>query len=83
MPMILSRAKAAQDWKPMAVGIAFGLGFATILTLLVIPVVYSIVDDIAGKFGSKQFPTRLSFKEAMKLGCKIEDAILNGEEDIH
>jgi len=46
MPIILSRSQTISDYKPMAVSIAFGLAFATILTLLVIPVIYSLVDSV-------------------------------------
>ncbi len=46
MPIILSSSQTIGDYKPMAVSIAFGLAFATMLTLLVIPVIYSLVDSI-------------------------------------
>ena len=55
LPMIFSASKAAADWKPMAVSIAFGLGFATILTLIVIPVFYSLVDSIFGRLSKERF----------------------------
>ena len=35
--------------KPMALAIIWGLGFATALTLIVIPCIYAIVDDISEK----------------------------------
>jgi len=66
LPIILSTSSATQDWKPMAVSIAFGLGFSTILTLIVIPVVYSLVDSLFGKLGVTRFKSHISFKEAMK-----------------
>jgi multidrug efflux pump subunit AcrB len=46
MPIILSTSQTISDYKPMAVSIAFGLAFATILTLLVIPVIYSLLDSV-------------------------------------
>jgi multidrug efflux pump subunit AcrB len=46
MPIILSTSDTISSYKPMAVSIAFGLAFATMLTLLVIPVIYSLVDSI-------------------------------------
>ena len=46
LPIIFSSSDTISDYKPMAVSIAFGLAFATLLTLLVIPVVYSILDSI-------------------------------------
>jgi len=66
MPMIISTSSATQDWKPMAVSISFGLAFATILTLIVIPVIYSLVDSLFGKLGITRFKSHISFKEAMK-----------------
>ena len=66
MPMIISSASATKDFKPMAVAIAFGLAFATILTLFVIPVIYSIIDSIFGKLGVTRFSTHISLEKALK-----------------
>ncbi|MCK4980831.1 MAG: efflux RND transporter permease subunit, partial [Candidatus Delongbacteria bacterium] len=41
VPMMISTSESVAMWKPMAVSISFGLAFATILTLLVLPVIYS------------------------------------------
>ena len=65
MPMILSTSQSASEWKPMAVSIAFGLAFATILTLFVIPVIYSLVDSLFGRFGVTRFKTHLSYKDCV------------------
>ena len=43
----LSNSVATADWKPMATAIGFGLSFATILTLFLVPVIYSYVDSIS------------------------------------
>jgi len=40
---------------PIAVAIVWGLTFATFLTLLLVPGLYAIVDDIAGRWGRKRF----------------------------
>jgi len=53
LPMILSNSVATADWKPMATAIAFGLGFATVLTLFLVPVLYSIVDSITVRVTGK------------------------------
>jgi multidrug efflux pump subunit AcrB len=37
-------------WGPMAIAVIVGIMFATILTLLVVPVMYSLVDDFAAFF---------------------------------
>ena len=65
MPMILSSSSASDDWKPLAVAMAFGLAFATTITLLVIPGLYSYVDSFFGRFKMTRFKTHISFKEAM------------------
>lgn len=49
LPMALSQTQGAELRSPMAVALAFGLLFATILTLIVIPVVYSIFNRIPGR----------------------------------
>ena len=66
MPILLSTASEVRDWKPVAVSMAFGLAFATLLTLFVIPVVYSFIDSIFGKFGMTRFKTHKKFDECVK-----------------
>lgn len=66
MPMLLSQSESITMWKPMAVSITFGLGFATVLTLLVIPVIYSLIDSCFGCFGMTRFKKHIGFEEAMK-----------------
>ena len=38
--------ESSQWWGPMAVAVIFGLGFATLLTLIVVPVLCSLVDSM-------------------------------------
>ncbi len=64
MPMIISQSEAVKMWKPMAVSISFGLAFATILTLLVLPVVYSFVDGISCRIRGCE---RLKLDDALKI----------------
>ncbi|MEZ4702638.1 MAG: efflux RND transporter permease subunit, partial [Rhodothermales bacterium] len=40
-----------QFWGPMGVSIISGLTFATFLTLVIVPVMYSVFDSISGRFG--------------------------------
>ena len=40
-------------WRPMGVAVIFGLLFGTILTLVVVPVMYSVFSDTAALFGKK------------------------------
>ncbi|MBN2460932.1 MAG: efflux RND transporter permease subunit [Candidatus Cloacimonetes bacterium] len=67
MPMVISTSKAASDWKPVAVSIIFGLAFATLLTLFVIPVIYSLVDSIFGGLKLTRFKTHRSYAECIKM----------------
>ncbi len=48
LPMALGLGGHSESWAPLANTIIWGMMFATILTLLIIPAVYTIiVDDIA------------------------------------
>jgi multidrug efflux pump subunit AcrB len=44
-PLLIERSAQAQSLIPMAVSITFGLAFATLLVLLVVPVLFLIVGD--------------------------------------
>lgn len=46
-PRIVAGAETSAWWAPMAVAVIFGLAIATILTLVVIPVLYNIFDNLA------------------------------------
>lgn len=57
LPMILERSAQAQFMIPMAVALAFGIIFATVITLLLVPSLYMILDDLArltGRVGANQ-----------------------------
>ncbi|HEA70260.1 MAG TPA: efflux RND transporter permease subunit, partial [Desulfobacterales bacterium] len=45
-PLLLERSFQAQFLIPMAISISFGLLFATVLTLLYIPAIYLIIEDV-------------------------------------
>lgn len=45
LPIVLERSLQAQMVIPMAVSLAFGIVFATVITLLLIPCLYFVVDD--------------------------------------
>ena len=42
LPLLLNISGGAEFWQPLTAAVVFGLAFATILTLIVIPVIYSI-----------------------------------------
>ncbi|MFV8820055.1 efflux RND transporter permease subunit [Haliea sp. E17] len=45
-PMLLERSAQAESMIPMAISLAFGIVFATIITLLLIPALYLILEDL-------------------------------------
>jgi multidrug efflux pump len=45
--------ESQEFWKSMGIAVIFGLGFATVLTLVIVPVIYSTLDDLPSAF--KQF----------------------------
>jgi multidrug efflux pump len=51
LPLAMGWGGVSLTWGPMAASLAWGLAFATILTLFVIPALYAIVDDIWARFG--------------------------------
>ncbi|MGD8863612.1 MAG: efflux RND transporter permease subunit, partial [Myxococcales bacterium] len=42
--------QSAQWWGPMAVAVIFGLAFATVLTLVMVPTTYAALEDLRGFF---------------------------------
>ena len=46
-------------WGPMAVAVIVGILFATVLTLIVVPVMYSLVDDLARFFRTRYLGERV------------------------
>jgi len=53
MPLLGERSEQAQELIPMAVSLAFGILFATVITLLIIPVLLGIRSDINVFFEQK------------------------------
>jgi multidrug efflux pump len=50
-------SESSQWWGPMAVAVIFGLGVATLLTLVVVPVLCSLEYSLRERFKSKQKAT--------------------------
>jgi multidrug efflux pump subunit AcrB len=50
-PMILETSVQAQFLIPMAISLGFGILFATGITLLLIPCLYMMLEDVRGLFG--------------------------------
>lgn len=49
-------SSSAQFWGPMAIAVIFGLSFATLLTLVMVPTLYAIIEDIRGRLTSAPAP---------------------------
>ena len=56
-PTFIAGAESSQWWAPMAVAVIFGLAVATILTLVLTPVMYSIVNSLVQTI-SRHLPPR-------------------------
>ena len=53
LPILFERSLQAQFLKPMAIAIGFGVLFATFITLLMVPCLYLILEDL------KSLPSRM------------------------
>ncbi len=53
-PILLERSVQAQDIIPMAISLAFGIVFATVITLLLVPCLYMILDDLDRWWAGKE-----------------------------
>jgi multidrug efflux pump subunit AcrB len=56
-PLLAESSVQAQFLIPMAISLAFGVIFATPVTLLLVPSLYLIMNDV--KQGARELPTRL------------------------
>jgi Cu/Ag efflux pump CusA len=52
LPLLLERSMQAKFMIPMAVSLAFGVVFATVITLVLVPVSYVILQDVRLLLGS-------------------------------
>lgn len=69
----------AAMWGPMAIAVIAGLTFATFLTLLLVPVMYSVLDDFDDFFARNFKPSRE--KEESDADLEIEET-LTGEHPL-
>ena len=58
-PLLFETSLQAQFLIPMAVSISFGLGFATLLVLFVVPVLLSYIEQLSNYIGQKRFDKTL------------------------
>ncbi|MEZ4818239.1 MAG: efflux RND transporter permease subunit [Flavobacteriaceae bacterium] len=48
-PLLLEKSRQAQFLKPMAISIAYGIGIATLLTLIILPLLLSVTNETKAK----------------------------------
>jgi len=53
IPMALGLGEGSEFYRGMAITVIFGLAFSTILTLVLIPILYSVVDSFTVKAAAK------------------------------
>jgi len=53
-PMIFESSRQAKFMIPMAISLGFGILFATLITLVLVPNLYLIIEDIKGLFSSRR-----------------------------
>jgi len=76
LPLALGWGGVSATWGPMAASLAWGLAFATVLTLFVIPAIFSIVDDIrirSGRMEPGEKHPRLEAHYAEEM-CSLKEA---------
>ena len=73
-PLLLEKSRQAQFLKPMAISITFGIAYATILTLLALPLLLAISNNI--KVGIKWLYTGRSITKE-----EVERAIIEQHEE--
>jgi multidrug efflux pump subunit AcrB len=52
-PMIFETSRQARFMIPMAISLGYGILFATLITLLLVPSLYIIIEDVRSRFGIK------------------------------
>ncbi|MFH6603557.1 efflux RND transporter permease subunit [Maribacter algicola] len=75
-PLLLEKSRQAQFLKPMAIAIAYGIGFATVLTLLMLPIFLAFNNRI--KMSAKWLKTGEDISKE-----EVERAIKEQQEEMH
>lgn len=67
-PLLLEKSRQAQFLKPMAISVSYGIAFATLLTLIVLPIFLSFSNQIKVYFkwlSSGDFPSKEAVERAL------------------
>jgi multidrug efflux pump subunit AcrB len=62
-PMIFETFRQARFLIPMAISLGYGILFATAITLLLVPNLYLIMDDLVSLGRGTKYPARISHTE--------------------
>ncbi len=68
-PLLSERSLTAQFLIPMATSLAFGVAFATLISLFLVPASYAILEDLKGLVGRRRRPTPIPL-EAVPGGAR-------------
>ena len=71
IPMATGLGGKSPIWMPLASTIIFGLTFATLLTLFVMPALYAITTDINALFARKPSPAQSPAMDELPVGAEI------------
>jgi multidrug efflux pump subunit AcrB len=69
-------------WGPMAVAVIVGITVATFLTLVLVPVMYSLVDDVAGFFRRLYVAPEAEAPRGAAQGIDVPAAVVPGLESL-
>lgn len=61
VPMALSVGEGSETWRPMGIAVIGGMIFSTIITLLIVPVVYASMDKSGSRDKKKAFSKEFKF----------------------
>ena len=71
IPMATGLGGKSPIWMPLASTIIFGLTFATLLTLFIMPALYAITTDINALFARDRSPTNSAAMEELPVGAGV------------
>ena len=70
LPLMLEKSVQAQFLVPMAISLAFGVVFATLLTLVLVPSLYLVLQDLE-RFARWLVGARAAAQESEPTGAKL------------
>jgi len=54
LPLLMEKSLQAKFLVPMATSLGFGVIFSTLITLIIVPVLYTILEDLKERFAMKR-----------------------------